>query len=189
MHSWHMHYLKGHRVLHTSVLHSATVSQLTLSSCISLHHFRAAQRQHRNTQPSLFQPRYGTPQGTNTATSVPCARHLTMSGNMPCPASLMQSRAGRCLAPAGGYRPIRHSLLCAVTSVFLSLTEWHQPQTSASHCFSLCPIIARHFGLSSLHLWYPWNVRPSSAAAGAASLLVLKLAILKREFTLVKKAA
>lgn len=49
---------------------------------------------------------------------VPCARHLVMSGNTPSPARTMQSRARRCLVPAGGYRTILHGLLCAVTKCF-----------------------------------------------------------------------
>lgn len=191
MHYWHMHHFKGHNsVAHQRAAYcqSVTADSALLCSCIYLHHLRAAQRQHRNTQASLFQPSYGTPRGTNRATSVPCVHHLTISGSMPHPARPMQSRAGRRLVPAGGCRPIRHSLLCAVTSVFLTPMDWQQPQTSASRSLSLCLIIARQFGLSSLHLWYPWNVRPSSAPAWAALLLVLKFAILKREFTLVKKA-
>lgn len=131
-----MQYCKGHNVLHT-----VTVSLLTLPSCISSHHFRAAQGQHRNTQASLFQPRYGTPRGTNRATSVPCARHLTVSGDMPCPASPMQSCAGRCLAPAGGYRPIRHSLLYAVTSVF---PFSHRVTPTKDLCVSFLLAVSNH---------------------------------------------
>lgn len=66
--SCHIHCFKGPQcVIQTTwclnVLHAAEASLLTLplSGCyVSLHHFRAAWRQDRNTQRSLFQPRHVT---------------------------------------------------------------------------------------------------------------------------------
>lgn len=100
--------------------HSVTADSALLCSCISLHHFRAAQRQDKEHTALLVSAslHYGTPQGTNGATSAPYARRLMMSGNMPSPARLMRSRARRCLVPAGGYRTIRRGLLWAVTKCF-----------------------------------------------------------------------
>lgn len=59
------------------------------------------------------------------------------------------------------------SVYCALSqSLLLSLIEWLQPQAlSASSSSSPCLITAQRFGLSRPHLRYPWNVRPSSAAA------------------------
>lgn len=37
--------------------------------------------------------------------------------------------------------------------------------SSTDLCRLLCLILAQQFGLSTPHLWYPWNVRPTSLAA------------------------
>lgn len=64
-------------------------------------------------------PRYGTPQGTNRATSCPApvtSRRLESRLALP---GGWQSRARPCLAPAGGYRTIR--FIVRRQKVFFSL--------------------------------------------------------------------
>lgn len=104
------------------------------SASLSLHHLRAAQRQYRNTQPSLFQPRHITArlETTNRATLVPCARPLMMSGNTPNPARPMQSRAMLWGATGRFYC----NVLCTVTKCF-SLSYRVTPSTDLCILFLL----------------------------------------------------
>lgn len=135
----------------------------SLCSYISLHHCRAAQRQDRNTQPSLLQPRHVM---ARLEGQTEPRRALRPSPRDVWKHEPTHSRAGRCLVPAGGYWTIRHALLCTVTK---SLSPSYRVTPTTDLCvlflFVPCLIIARQSGLSRLHLWYPWNVRPSSAVA------------------------
>lgn len=146
-------------------VHSITADSASLCS---LHYSRAAGRRHRNTQPSLLQPRNVTArlEGQTEPRLAPA----------PVASWCLQTRRalpGRGKAVAGdvsyqlGATGRLASVYCALSqSLFLSLIEWLQPQAlSASSSSSPCLITAQQFGLSRPHLRYPWNVRPSSAAA------------------------
>lgn len=164
--AWRDSHFKGRSSVrckrHAASCHGVTADSASLCPDISSHHFRAAPRQDGSTQPVLFQPRRVTARLEGQTEPPVSAWCLETRLALPDRRRAVPGDASYQPGAAGPFAAV----YCAPSqSLFLSLIEWHQPQTSASYSLMPCLITARQFGLSGLHLWYPWNVRPSSAAA------------------------